>query len=59
MAFLRESGAELISDGQLGPGSQFAYFDCEAQGFSVIEILGFDEAVRGFMDQLKRSAAGG
>ena len=58
VAFLGESGLEVISEGQLGPGSQFAYFDCEADGCSVIEILGFDEAIRGFMGQIKSGALG-
>jgi methylmalonyl-CoA/ethylmalonyl-CoA epimerase len=58
VAFLGDSGLELVSDGQLGPGSQFAYFDCGAEGFSVIEILGFDQAIRGFMDQIKSGALG-
>ncbi len=58
VAFLGEAGLEVISEGQLSPGSQFAYFDCEADGFSVIEILGFDEAIRGFMKQIKDNAAG-
>ncbi len=58
VAFLGHSGVEVISEGQLGPGSQFAYFDCQAEGFSVIEILGFDVAIRGFMEQLKKSAVG-
>jgi methylmalonyl-CoA/ethylmalonyl-CoA epimerase len=56
VASLGQSGVEVVSEGQLGPGSQFAYFDCQAEGCSVIEILGFDEAVRGFMDQIKKSA---
>jgi catechol 2,3-dioxygenase-like lactoylglutathione lyase family enzyme len=58
VAFLGEGGLELVAGGQLGPGSQFAYFDCEAEGFSVIEILGFDRAIRGFMEQIKSGALG-
>ena len=40
-----------------GPGSQFAYFDCESAEASVIEILGFDEGTRAFMEQLKQQSA--
>lgn len=57
---LVDCGLELLADGQVGgPGNRFAYFDCEAGGASVIEILGFDDATRAFMTQIKeRSAAG-
>ncbi len=41
----------------MGPGNEFAYFDCEAHGTSLIEILGFDEAMHGFMNQLKQASA--
>jgi len=54
---LRKSGLELVAQGQLGPGSEFAYFDCEAHGTSLIEILGFDETTRGFMNQLEQTSA--
>jgi catechol 2,3-dioxygenase-like lactoylglutathione lyase family enzyme len=50
---LRESGLELLAAGRVGPGSEFAYFDCDAAGASVVEILGFDAAVRSFMEQLR------
>ena len=57
---LVDCGLELLAYGQVrGPGKRFAYFDCEARGASVIEILGFDDATRAFMTQIKeRSAAG-
>jgi catechol 2,3-dioxygenase-like lactoylglutathione lyase family enzyme len=58
VAALRESGLELIAQGQMGPGSEFAYFDCDTAGTSVIEILGFDEGVRAFMEQLKQASQG-
>jgi len=57
IAAFEENGIELLSKGQLGPGSQFAYFDCESSGTSVIEILGFDEGIRAFMTQLKKQSA--
>jgi hypothetical protein len=56
VAVLRESGLDLISQGRVGPGSEFAYFDCETAGTSVIEILGFDDGTRAFMDQLKQAS---
>lgn len=57
---LADGGLELLADGQVGgPGNRFAYFDCEAGGASVIEVLGFDDATRAFMMQLEqRSVAG-
>ena len=58
VAALRESGLDLIAQGCVGPGSEFAYFDCESAGTSVIEILGFDEGVHAFMDQLKQASQG-
>ena len=54
---LGETGLELIAAGSIGPGNRFAYFDCESAQASVIEILGFDEATRGFMEQLKQQSA--
>ena len=54
---LRSDGLALLCKGQLGPGSQFAYFDCESEGASVVELLGFDEATRGFMAALKAKSA--
>ena len=54
---LRKSGLELVAQGRMGPGSEFAYFDCEAHGTSLIEILGFDETMHGFMNQLKQTSA--
>jgi len=57
VAALRASGLELLMQGRVGPGSEFAYFDCEAEGTSVIEILGFDEGVRAFMEQLEQQSA--
>ena len=40
-----------------GPGNRFAYFDCEAPGLSLIEILGFDAATRAAIEQMKQQAA--
>ena len=57
VAFLRESGLEMLTGGPVGPGTDFAYFDCEAAGASVIEILGFDENIRGFMEQLRKQSS--
>ncbi len=57
VAALEDSGLELLAKGQMGPGSQFAYFDCESAQTSVIEILGFDEGTRAFMGQLKKQSA--
>ena len=57
VAALRESGLELLSGGPVGPGTDFAYFDCEAAGASVIEILGFDENIRAFMEQLRQQSS--
>jgi len=51
------SGLELIAEGSIGPGNRFAYFDCESAQASVIEILGFDEATRSLMEQLKQQSA--
>lgn len=53
VAALREAGLELVSGGRMGGGTEFAYFDCEGPGFSVVEILGFDDGTRAFMEQLK------
>ena len=61
VAALKAEGLELAMEGCIGGGTHFAYFDCEAAGASFIEILGFDEATLGFMEQLKaqsREAAG-
>lgn len=54
---LGETGLEPIAVGSVGPGNRFAYFDCESAQASVIEILGFDEGTRGFMEQLKQQSA--
>jgi catechol 2,3-dioxygenase-like lactoylglutathione lyase family enzyme len=56
VAALRESGLDLLAHGRVGPGSEFAYFDCASAGTSVIEILGFDEGVRAFMKQLEEQS---
>ena len=53
---LERGGVPLLSQGSIGPGSHFAYFDCAGPGFSVVEILGFDEATRGFMEMLKQQS---
>jgi catechol 2,3-dioxygenase-like lactoylglutathione lyase family enzyme len=57
IAALCEAGLELLAKGRVGPGSEFAYFDCETAGASVVEILGFDDAIRGFMDTLRQQSA--
>ncbi len=57
VAAFRETGLELLASGAVGPGNQFAYFDCGSAEASVIEILGFDEGTRGFMEQLKQQSA--
>lgn len=57
VAELIASGLEVISSGTLLGGSDFAYFDCEAAGASLIEIVGFDDASRDFMEQLKQSSS--
>jgi len=54
---LEGEGLELVSDGRMGPGCRFAYFDCQHDGASVVEILGFDEATAAFMDSLRQQAA--
>jgi methylmalonyl-CoA/ethylmalonyl-CoA epimerase len=54
---LEASGLELLAKGRVGPGSEFAYFECAAEGASVVEILGFDAAIKGFMDQLRQKSA--
>lgn len=59
VAALSDTGLELLAKGRVGPGSEFAYFDCESAGASVVEILGFDDGVRAFMDQLRRKSAEG
>lgn len=50
---LRAAGMESIQDGALGSGLEFAYFDCDAGGASVIEIVCFDAATLASMEQLK------
>ncbi|MCP3986546.1 MAG: VOC family protein [bacterium] len=57
LAAFRETGLEPFTAGAIGPGNQFAYFDCDSAEASVIEILGFDEATRNFMEQLKQQSA--
>jgi catechol 2,3-dioxygenase-like lactoylglutathione lyase family enzyme len=54
---LGETGLEPIAMGSVGPGSRFAYFDCESAQASVIEILGYDEGTHAFMEQLKQQSA--
>jgi len=56
LAQLRAGGLEPVLEGALDTGMRvdFAYFDCETAGASVIELLGFDAAARTFMEQLKR-----
>jgi catechol 2,3-dioxygenase-like lactoylglutathione lyase family enzyme len=46
----------LASRGALGAGMRFAYYDCQGPGFSLIEILDFDQPTRDFMDGLRRAA---
>jgi catechol 2,3-dioxygenase-like lactoylglutathione lyase family enzyme len=53
---MRKNGLEPLSEGHLGTGTDFAYFDCEAAGASIIELLGFDEATTAMMQQLRESS---
>jgi catechol 2,3-dioxygenase-like lactoylglutathione lyase family enzyme len=53
VAALLDEGLELATEGLVGTGTHFAYFDCEAAGASFIEILHFDDATLAFMEQLK------
>jgi methylmalonyl-CoA/ethylmalonyl-CoA epimerase len=53
---LEAGGLNLAAHGSISPGNDFAYFDCEGPGFSVIELLGFDEATRGFMEMLRQQS---
>lgn len=53
---LKAAGLEPIQDGHVDSGTDFAYFDCEAGGASVIEILGFDANARAMMDAIKTGA---
>lgn len=55
MADLRADGLTTLAEGYFETGTHFAYFDCHEAGASVIEILGFDEATRAFMESLKHS----
>lgn len=57
VAALSGSGLDVLARGAVGPGSQFAYFDAESAETSVIEILGFDEGTRAFMEALKKQSA--
>ena len=57
VAALSGAGLELLAQGHAGPGSEFAYFDCESAGASVVEILGFDKSIRAFMDSLRQQSA--
>jgi catechol 2,3-dioxygenase-like lactoylglutathione lyase family enzyme len=52
---LRECGMQPVADGVLDTGMrvEFAYFECADAAASVIEILGFDDAARAFMDALR------
>jgi catechol 2,3-dioxygenase-like lactoylglutathione lyase family enzyme len=53
---LAGGGLELLARGSIGTGNQFAYFDCQGPGFSVVELLGFDEATIGFMEMLRQQS---
>jgi len=57
IAMLSGAGLDLLAKGRVGPGSEFAYFDCETAGASVVEILGFDDAIKGFMNTLRQQSA--
>ncbi len=54
--YLRSTGMEPVADGVLDAGMrvEFAYFECSDDYASVIEILGFDDAARAFMDELRK-----
>lgn len=58
VAGLKAQGLEALLEGHLDSGTDFAYFDCEAAGASVIEILGFPEATLQFLDRLKSGNLG-
>lgn len=53
---LGEHGMQAVAGGVLDTGMrvEFAYFECTDAAASVIEILGFDDAARAFMDELRR-----
>ena len=53
---LQSAGLEVLARGPVGEGNRFAYFDCAGPGFSVIELLDFDEATRGFIQSLRERA---
>ncbi len=59
-ARLGELGMQPIAEGRLDTGMvvEFAYYDCESAGASVIEVLGFDDAARSFMDELRKKGRG-
>ena len=54
-AELKDAGLEAIQEGQLAT-TRFSYFDCEAYGASIIELLGFDEGTLAAMAQMKEAA---
>ena len=56
---LADQGVRCVADGVLAGGMrvEFAYFDAGADAASVIEILGFDDAARAFMAELKAKGA--
>lgn len=58
-ARLAADGIKCVTEGVLAGGMRvdFAYFDAGPHAASLIEILGFDDAARSFMDDLKRKGA--
>ena len=57
VAELCAAGLVPIQEGSFGDGRvKFSYFDCDAEGASVIEILGFDAATTAAMEQMKQAA---
>ncbi|KAA0239002.1 VOC family protein [bacterium] len=56
VASLKDEGLPVLAEGYFETGTHFAYFECEQAGASVVEILGFNEATRAFMESLRQSS---
>ncbi len=56
---LGQLGMSPVADGVLETGMrvEFAYFECTDVYASVIEVLGFDDAARAFMEDLRRKGS--
>lgn len=55
VASLKGEGLPVLAEGYFETGTHFTYFDCISGGASVVEILGFNEATRAFMESLRQS----